>query len=45
MSNFTIYCSLKELLVPCFAAADQGIGFNDSIFFSVPARFCGSIYT
>ena len=33
MSNFTIYCSLKELLVPCFAAADQGIGFNDSIFF------------
>ena len=32
MSKLTIY-SLEGLLVPCFAAADQGIGFNDPIFF------------
>ena len=32
MSKLTIYC-LEELLVPCFAAADREIGFNDQIFF------------
>ena len=32
MSKLTIYC-LEGLLVPCFAAADQGIGFNDQICF------------
>ena len=35
VSRITISC-LKRLLVPCFAAADQGIGFN--------ARFCSLIY-
>ena len=32
MSKLTIYC-LEGLLVSCFAAADQGIGFNDQFFF------------
>ena len=43
MSELTISC-LEGLLVPCFAAAHQGIGLNAQFFVRARVVFFSSIY-